>query len=126
MMKIVLQAGYHGYVGIEYEGDADYEVVGIHKTKALLERVCKAFALRARSSSTRRKRPPYDVTSQRIHVRPATCRVAELRVDRAARTPAYPGTRRGPPGRTAVPLPLTRSTKMSRGQHSRKSISVRT
>ncbi|MEC8988003.1 MAG: TIM barrel protein, partial [Verrucomicrobiota bacterium] len=39
MMRIVLDAGYRGYVGIEYEGgkvDADK---GINLTKALLERV---------------------------------------------------------------------------------------
>jgi hypothetical protein len=39
MMKIVLAAGYHGYVGIEYEGDRHSEPEGIRLTKALLERV---------------------------------------------------------------------------------------
>ena len=39
MMKIVLDAGYNGYVGIEYEGGKDDEFTGIRKTKALLERV---------------------------------------------------------------------------------------
>ncbi|HVR75482.1 MAG TPA: sugar phosphate isomerase/epimerase family protein [Planctomycetota bacterium] len=39
MMKIVLQAGYHGYVGIEYEGDKLGEVDGILATKRLLEKV---------------------------------------------------------------------------------------
>jgi sugar phosphate isomerase/epimerase len=39
MMKIVLDAGYHGYVGIEYEGGKDDEFTGIRKTKALLERI---------------------------------------------------------------------------------------
>lgn len=38
MMKIVLDAGYRGYVGIEYEGSISKEE-GINKTKALLERV---------------------------------------------------------------------------------------
>ena len=38
MMKIVLDAGYHGYVGIEYEGRKLPEPEGIRKTKALLER----------------------------------------------------------------------------------------
>jgi len=38
MMKIVLAAKYHGYVGVEYEGEGD-EVEGVKKTKALLERV---------------------------------------------------------------------------------------
>lgn len=41
MMQIVKEAGYTGYVGIEYEGNALGEVEGIQKTKALLER---AFA----------------------------------------------------------------------------------
>lgn len=38
MMKIVKDAGYTGYVGIEYEGDKLGEVEGIKLTKALLER----------------------------------------------------------------------------------------
>jgi L-ribulose-5-phosphate 3-epimerase len=38
MMKIVLDAGYHGYVGIEYEGDKLPEPEGIRATKKLLER----------------------------------------------------------------------------------------
>jgi sugar phosphate isomerase/epimerase len=38
MMKIVLAAGYHGYVGIEFEGSGD-EFAGIRATKKLLERV---------------------------------------------------------------------------------------
>ncbi|MFQ5628632.1 MAG: sugar phosphate isomerase/epimerase family protein [bacterium] len=39
MMKIVLAAGYHGYVGIEYEGSNLSEYEGILATKRLLERV---------------------------------------------------------------------------------------
>jgi sugar phosphate isomerase/epimerase len=39
MMKIVLDAGYHGYVGIEYEGSRLSEYEGIARTKALLERL---------------------------------------------------------------------------------------
>ena len=39
LMKIVLDAGYHGYVGIEYEGGKLSEVEGIKATKKLLERV---------------------------------------------------------------------------------------
>ena len=39
MMKIVLDHGYHGHVGIEYEGDRLGEFEGIKKSKALLERV---------------------------------------------------------------------------------------
>lgn len=39
MMQIVLDAGYHGYVGIEYEGSKAPEPEGIKLTKALLERV---------------------------------------------------------------------------------------
>ncbi|MEX2138051.1 MAG: TIM barrel protein [Pirellulales bacterium] len=38
MMKIVLDAGYHGYVGVEYEGDAP-EPEGIMATKNLLVRI---------------------------------------------------------------------------------------
>lgn len=39
MMKIVLDAGYKGYVGIEYEGRKLGEVQGIVATRKLLERV---------------------------------------------------------------------------------------
>ena len=39
MLRIVLDAGYRGYVGIEYEGDEISEDAGIRATKALLERV---------------------------------------------------------------------------------------
>ncbi|MCB1224861.1 MAG: sugar phosphate isomerase/epimerase [Verrucomicrobiales bacterium] len=39
LMKIVLDAGYHGYVGIEFEGDGMPEMQGIAKTKAVLEAV---------------------------------------------------------------------------------------
>ena len=39
MMKIVIGAGYRGYVGIEYEGDKLGEPAGIRATKTLLERV---------------------------------------------------------------------------------------
>jgi L-ribulose-5-phosphate 3-epimerase len=38
MMKIVFDAGYHGYVGIEYEGSKLPEPDGIRATKKLLER----------------------------------------------------------------------------------------
>jgi sugar phosphate isomerase/epimerase len=39
MMKIVLDAGYHGYVGIEREGEKPGEKEGVMLTKRLLERV---------------------------------------------------------------------------------------
>jgi L-ribulose-5-phosphate 3-epimerase len=44
MMKIVLAAGYHGYVGIEYEGSKLEEPAGIMATKKLLERCQKELA----------------------------------------------------------------------------------
>jgi sugar phosphate isomerase/epimerase len=44
MMKIVLNAGYRGYVGIEYEGSKTSEVEGIKATKALLERIHEKLA----------------------------------------------------------------------------------
>jgi L-ribulose-5-phosphate 3-epimerase len=44
MMKIVLDAGYHGYVGIEWEGAEPGEVEGIRLTQRLLERVRDRFA----------------------------------------------------------------------------------
>jgi sugar phosphate isomerase/epimerase len=39
MLKIVLDAGYHGHLGIEYEGDKLSEPEGIRATKRLLEKV---------------------------------------------------------------------------------------
>ena len=39
MMNIVLDAGYNGYVGIEYEGSKLDEMAGIQATKDLLEMV---------------------------------------------------------------------------------------
>lgn len=39
MMRIVVDAGYSGHVGIEYEGDGLSEPDGIRATKTLLERV---------------------------------------------------------------------------------------
>lgn len=39
MMRIVLDAGYRGYVGIEYEGNVMSEPDGIRATKALLESI---------------------------------------------------------------------------------------
>jgi sugar phosphate isomerase/epimerase len=39
MMKIVIGAGYHGFLGIEYEGNKLSEPDGIRATKRLLERV---------------------------------------------------------------------------------------
>lgn len=44
IMKIVLDAGYHGWVGIEYEGKTLSEEEGVRKTKQLLERVRRDLA----------------------------------------------------------------------------------
>jgi sugar phosphate isomerase/epimerase len=41
MMKIVLAAGYKGYVGIEYEGSRLSETDGIIATKKLLDKICR-------------------------------------------------------------------------------------
>jgi L-ribulose-5-phosphate 3-epimerase len=46
MMKIVLDSGYSGWVGIEYEGKALPEAEGILATKKLLERIREEFAAR--------------------------------------------------------------------------------
>jgi len=43
MMKVVLDAKYHGFVGIEYEGDKLNEPDGIRATKRLLEKVRAEF-----------------------------------------------------------------------------------
>ena len=39
MLKIVLDAGYHGHLGVEYEGSKVSEEEGVRLTKALLEKV---------------------------------------------------------------------------------------
>lgn len=44
MMRIVVRAGYHGYVGIEYEGSKHSEPEGIMLTKKLLEKVRQEVA----------------------------------------------------------------------------------
>lgn len=44
MMRIVLAAGYEGFVGIEYEGTELSEPEGIRATKVLLERVREALS----------------------------------------------------------------------------------
>lgn len=44
MLKIVKDAGFKGYMGIEYEGETTSEPEGIRKTKALLEKVGAALA----------------------------------------------------------------------------------
>mgnify|MGYP002856498006 CR=1 FL=1 len=44
MMKIVLDSGYSGYVGIEYEGSNHSESEGIMLTKKLLEKIQKNFS----------------------------------------------------------------------------------
>ena len=44
MMKIVLDGGYRGYVGIEYSGDKLNEPEGIRATKRLLEKVERGLA----------------------------------------------------------------------------------
>jgi len=44
MLRVVLDAGYRGYVGVEYEGDRLSEPEGIRATKALLERLRDQFA----------------------------------------------------------------------------------
>ena len=49
MMHIVLAHGYHGYVGIEYEGAGD-EFEGIRKSKEVLERLAKTVGLSAATS----------------------------------------------------------------------------
>jgi L-ribulose-5-phosphate 3-epimerase len=47
MLKVVTDAGYHGYVGIEYDGNRLSEQTGIGRTKQLLERVRTRLAPRA-------------------------------------------------------------------------------
>jgi L-ribulose-5-phosphate 3-epimerase len=48
MMKIVLDAKYNSFLGIEYEGDAMSEPDGVRATKKLLERVHQELLVRPR------------------------------------------------------------------------------
>jgi sugar phosphate isomerase/epimerase len=50
MLKIVLDAGYHGHVAIEYEGKRLSEQAGIQRTQQLLERVRTRLAAMAGSA----------------------------------------------------------------------------
>lgn len=43
MLRIVLDAGYHGHVGIEYSGERLSEIEGIRATRCLLEQVRTEF-----------------------------------------------------------------------------------
>ncbi len=47
MMKIVIDAGYRGYVGVEYEGGGIDEYAGIRATKKLLEKVREELSKKA-------------------------------------------------------------------------------
>jgi len=47
MLEIVTGAGYHGYVGIKYDGQRLSERAGIERTKALLERVREQLSARS-------------------------------------------------------------------------------
>lgn len=44
MLKIVVSAGYHGYLGIEYEGDKMSAIEGVRATKKLLETIRNEMA----------------------------------------------------------------------------------
>ena len=44
MMRIVVNAGYRGHVGIEFEGDKHSKFEGVRLTKRLLERVREDIA----------------------------------------------------------------------------------
>jgi len=44
MLKIIKDSGFHGYLGIEYEGEKASEEEGVRKTKALLEKVAATMS----------------------------------------------------------------------------------
>ena len=44
LMKIVLAANYHGFVGIEYEGSTLDEYAGIRATKKLLDTILEELS----------------------------------------------------------------------------------
>jgi L-ribulose-5-phosphate 3-epimerase len=51
MLGVVVDGGYRGYIGVEYEGEDLSEPEGIRATKALLERVRERMAAAVRMSS---------------------------------------------------------------------------
>jgi L-ribulose-5-phosphate 3-epimerase len=57
MMKIVVDAGYDGYVGIEYEGDRLPEVEGIRATRDLLETVRRELEAGVEPTAPEPERP---------------------------------------------------------------------
>jgi len=57
MMRIVVEAGYRGHVGIEYEGTRLPEVEGIEATRDLLETVRKELEDGAEAGAPERERP---------------------------------------------------------------------
>lgn len=59
MMRIVLDAGYHGYVGIEYEGNELSEPEGIRATKRLLERTRGIVAQERARQRRQREHAPH-------------------------------------------------------------------
>jgi sugar phosphate isomerase/epimerase len=44
LIKIVVAAGYNGYIGIEYEGDKHTEIEGIKRTKQALDELAQLVA----------------------------------------------------------------------------------
>ena len=44
MLKIIKDSGFHGYLGIEYEGEQLSEEEGVRKTKALLQKVASSMS----------------------------------------------------------------------------------
>jgi len=50
LMRTVLDHGYHGFVGIEYEGNRLSEEEGVRATKRLLERIRDEFSMRRRAN----------------------------------------------------------------------------
>ena len=69
MMKIVLDAGYNGWVGIEWEGGGISEFEGIKKTKALLERCQKNLHKRRHTPEIGRNLSGCDFVRTRNSVR---------------------------------------------------------
>ncbi len=57
MMRIVVEAGYRGYVGIEYEGSRASEVEGIEATRDLLETVRGELEAGAHPAAPETERP---------------------------------------------------------------------
>ena len=66
MMEIVLNAGYHGYVGIEYEGNLHSEMEGIQLTLELLKKVRSMEGIRLKFKFLKKVKDVADIGAENL------------------------------------------------------------